>query len=108
MTYSGEHHGQIVGISDGNYFRVAPGTTWLDNRANTCCGRCLNAVTKRKKSVRGNHSALHRQLSGIGFGNAQLSATDTAGLPGANTDSLLILSINNGVGFNPLGYLPGE
>src|SRR5580658_450781 len=102
---AGEDHGEAETVGSGDDFGVALGTSGLDDGGGSGAGDFLDAVGEGEEGVGGSDRALERELSLHG---AEFGGIDAGHLAGADTYSLSVAGVDDGVGFYVFADLPGE
>ena len=108
MAHAGKHHGNAGFVGSGDHFLVAHRATRLDHGADTGLRRVVDAVTEGEEGVGCHDCTLHLQTGVLGLDRGDARGVDAAHLPGADADGLAVLGVDDGVGLDELGHLPGE
>ena len=103
-----EDHSHAGFIGSGYYLIIPNRSSGLYDGSDACrrCG--VNAVSEGEEGVRSHNRARHLQSFVCRFYAGNFGAVDSAHLAGANPDGLLILAVNNGIGFDKLSNGPGK
>src|SRR5882757_2429328 len=105
MADSREYHRQSEPIRRFDDVRVTHRAPWLDDGCGARFRNFFYPIRKRKERVGGRDCALSGEY---GLHGADAAGIDAAHLSGADAYALPVARVNNGVGLNVLGDLPGE
>jgi len=104
MPLPREHHRHPTFIRGGDDFRVADGTSGLDDGANSGVGEEVEAVAEGEEGVGGGEGAGGGQDR---FHDRDFGGVDAAHLAGADSDRLRFIRQDDGVGFDVGADDPG-
>ena len=108
MPHAGEDHGHAMLVGGGDDFGIPHRTARLDQRGHASFRRGVDAIPEREEGVGGHDRAGDGQSGVLRLDGGNAGRVDAAHLPGADADGLLILRVDDRVGFDELGYPPGE
>src|SRR5690606_32237079 len=108
VAHAGERHGNASFIRGINHFLVTHRAAGLDHRADADGSGIIDAITEREEGIGGHDRALDLQAGMLGLDGGDAGGIHPAHLTRANTDGLAIAGVDNGVGFDELGHLPGK